>query len=98
MSRAYFRLSIKWLNHTYYKNLTDLCLLCVKGGGSTYVLTEGLEKLLGHRIQAIFVFFVFCSVEVPTYIFPRKKTKFSPFLNSLPACRNLLFVFFDTLK
>ena len=31
------------------------------------------------------------------YIFPRKKTKFSPFLNSLPACRNLLFVFFDTL-
>ena len=32
------------------------------------------------------------------YIFPRKKTKFSPFLNSLPACRNLLFVFFDTLK
>ena len=62
------------------------------------MLTEGLEKWLGHRIQAIFVFFVFCSVEVPMYIFPRKKTKFSPFLNSLPACRNLLFVFFDTLK
>ena len=62
------------------------------------MLTEGLEKWLGHRIQAIFVFFVFCSVEVPMYIFPRKKTKFSPFLNSLPACRNLLFDFFDTLQ
>ena len=39
--------------------------------------------------KPLLAFFAFCSVEVPSYIFPHKMRNSAPFLNSLPACRNL---------
>ena len=55
------------------------------------MLTEGFKNAVSIKLTAFLAFFVFCSVEVPSYIFLRKKTKFSNFLNSLQRVENTFF-------
>ena len=45
--------------------------------------TKNAKAAANIEFTALFAFFVFCSVEVPSYIFLHKKTKFRTFLNSL---------------
>ena len=61
--------------------------LC-KGAGAIYHTRRDCKSAANIEFAALSAFFVFCSVEVPSYIFLRKKTKFKTFLNSLQRVEN----------
>ena len=67
-------------------------------GGETVATQRvdgGIEKKLGHRVQAFFRRFSFFARRQYHRTAPtRKKTKFSSISRSLTACRNLLFGLF----
>lgn len=61
--------------------------LC-KGADAIYRTRRDCKSAANIEFAALSAFFVFCSVEVPSYIFLRKKTKFRTFLNSLQRAEN----------
>ena len=61
--------------------------LC-KGTGAIYHTRRDCKSAANIEFAALSAFFVFCSVEGPSYIFLRKKTKFKTFLNSLQRVEN----------
>ena len=56
--------------------------------GAIYRTRRDCKSAANIEFTALLAFFVFCSVEVPSYIFLRKKTKFRTFLNSLQCVKN----------
>ena len=80
----------------------DLCTVVQKHRPSwqarqwvRFIAHRGIEKKLGHRVQAFFRRFSFFARRQYHRTAPaRKKTKFSSISRSLPACRNLLFGLF----
>ena len=60
--------------------------------------SEGLKNSLDIESKLFLVLFVFCSGAVPSYSSHSQNTKFISLSQSLPACRNLYFNFFYTLK
>ena len=56
--------------------------------GAIYRTRRDCKSDANSMFASLLAFFVFCSVEVPSYIFLRKKTKFRTFLNSLQCVEN----------
>ena len=69
-----------------------------KGGGCNLLHSEGLKNSLDIESKLFLALSVFCSGAVPLYSSHSQNTKFISLSQSLPACRNLLFSYFYTLK